>query len=89
MTIKLNGNDPPLTKKNFLEQNVFLSGGIFFSADDFFPMERNILDILHWRIHPVAPMCFSRYFVKVIESVFKQETISALTGGTVSAEDAH
>jgi len=66
LAVKLNiGNISP--KRNMcLQEYASFSEGLF-SPENISSMERCILDTLKWRVNPVSPMCFVRYFLKLVE----------------------
>ena len=85
LAIKLNvGNALP--KRKVQLQEYISSSGEFFSPLEFSSTERCILDTLNWRVHPVSPMCFVRYFVKLMEPIFINEVTNTPSSNTASED---
>jgi len=83
IAVKLHVGDVSSKNKICLQEYALLGDGETSPAD-ISSMERCILDTLNWKVHPVSPMCFVRYFLKLIEPT---ETTGDLSGGIISEDE--
>ena len=74
LAIKLNvGNISP-DRNIYLQEYAALSKGLI-SPQNIISMERSILETLNWRVHPVSPICFVRYFVRLVGPICRDEVM--------------
>jgi len=85
LAIKLHVSDDPQQKRICLQEYACLSKGLI-SPKDICSMERCILDTIDWRVHPVSPMCFVRYFFRLMEPIRRNE-VPNVQSGKIAPED--
>jgi len=83
LAVKLHVGNVSSKSKICLEEYALLGEGEI-SPKEISSMECCILDTLNWKVHPVSPMCFVRYFLKLIEP---SEIMNELSGGMISEEE--
>jgi len=86
--VKLHVGDISTKRKIHLQDYASLSEGLF-SPENISSMERCILDTLNWRVHPVSPMCFVRYFLKLMEPIIRKKVINNLSGNNISQDGTY
>lgn len=86
LAVKLNIGDSLPRRKICLQEYAYLSEGLI-SPEDISSMEHCILNTLNWRVHPITPMCFVQYFLKVIEPIHRNEVTSVISGNIASQDE--